>query len=115
MPDQPPRLLFDENRAARLVGALADLYGHAVHVSEVGLAASPDRAIWAYARDHGLVIVTRDEDFHRLSVLHGPPPKIIWIRLGNCSTDDVIRLLRGRLDEIERFVAHEEAGFLALA
>ena len=79
------------------------------------MASSPDRAIWAHARDHGLVIVTRDEDFHRLSVLHGPPPKVIWVRLGNCSTDDVIRLLRVRSEEIEGFVAHEEAAFLALA
>jgi len=59
--------------------------------------------------------VTKDEDFHRLSVLHGPPPKVIWIRLGNCSTDEVIRLLRRRRGEIERFVAHKEAAFLALA
>ena len=54
--------------------------------------ASPDRAIWAHARDRGFVIVTRDEDFHRLSVLHGPTPKVIWVRLGHCSTDDVIGL-----------------------
>jgi len=61
------------------------------------------------------VIVSRDEDFHRLTVLYGPPPKVVWIRLGNCSTDDVIRLLRTRHDAIERFVAHEDAAFLALA
>jgi predicted nuclease of predicted toxin-antitoxin system len=61
------------------------------------------------------VIVTKDEDFHRLSVLHGPPPKVVWVRSGNCSTDDVIRLLRSHRDDIERFVAHEEAAFLALA
>src|SRR5207247_6652050 len=63
-------------------------------------AASPDRAIWTYARDHGLVIVTKDENFHRLSVLLGPPPKVIWVRLGNCSTDDVIRLLQVRREAI---------------
>src|SRR2546422_6085470 len=40
----------------------------------------------AHARDHGLVIVTKDENFHRLSVLLGPPPKVMWVRLGNCST-----------------------------
>jgi predicted nuclease of predicted toxin-antitoxin system len=40
---------------------------------------------------------------------------VIWIRLGNCSTDDVIRLLRMRREEIQQFVAQEEAAFLALA
>jgi len=78
------------------------------------MAPCTDSAIWAHARHHGFVIVTRDEDFHRLSVLHGPPPKVIWVRLGNSSTDDVIRLLRARRGEIEGFVAHEEAAFLAL-
>jgi predicted nuclease of predicted toxin-antitoxin system len=86
-----------------------------VHVRDVALAPAPDRAIWEHAREQGLVIVSKDEDFHRLSVLHGPPPKVIWIRLGNCSTDDVIRLLRMRREEIQQFVAQEEAAFLALA
>jgi predicted nuclease of predicted toxin-antitoxin system len=86
-----------------------------VHVSDVALAPAPDRTIWAYARDHELTIVSKDEDFHRLSVLYGPPPKVIWIRLGNCSTDQVIRLLRMRRDDIEAFVVQEEAAFLALA
>jgi len=87
-------LLFGENLAARLVQALADLYPGSAHVSDVALAPAPDRAIW-----------TQDEDFHRLSVLHGPPPKVIWVRLGNCSTDDVIRLLQARREEIDAFLA----------
>jgi predicted nuclease of predicted toxin-antitoxin system len=81
----------------------------------VAPAPAPDRVIWIHARDHGFVIVSKDEDFHRLSVLLGPPPKVIWIRLGNCSTDDVIRLLKVRREEIEAFVSHAEAAFLALA
>jgi len=34
---------------------------------------------------------------------------------GDRSTEDVIRLLRGRHGDIEAFLQHEEAGFLALA
>ena len=74
-----------------------------------------DRAIWQYARDHGLAIVTKDEDFQRFSILYGSPPKVIWIRLGNCSTADITRLLRERCEAIARFLADEEAAFLALA
>jgi predicted nuclease of predicted toxin-antitoxin system len=108
-------LLFAENLGGRLVAELGDLYPGCIHVSERGLAGSSDRAIWSHARDHGLVIVSKDEDFQRLSVFYGAPPKVIWIRLGNCSTADIPRLLRGRLNEIERFVADEETAFLALA
>ncbi len=79
------------------------------------MAPAPDRAIWSHARDHGFVIVSKDEDFHRMSVLHGPPPKVIWIRLGNCSTDDVLRLLKARREEVDAFMSHAEAAFIALA
>jgi predicted nuclease of predicted toxin-antitoxin system len=83
-------------------------------VIEVGLAATRDRAIWAHAGANGFLLVTKDEDFHRLSVLLGPPPKVVWIGLGNCSTADVARLLRDRHGEIVQFVEHPEAAFLAL-
>jgi len=108
-------LLFDENLAARLVAELASEFPNCGHVGDRGLAGGTDRAIWEHARDHGLVIVSKDEDFQRLSVLYGAPPKVIWIRLGNCSTADVVGLLRKRRNEIMRFVADEEAAFLALA
>ena len=79
------------------------------------MAGRPEHAIWDFARTHGFVIVTKDEDFQRLSVLFGAPPKVIWIRLGNCSTADIIRLLRNRYNEITSFLADKEAAFLALA
>lgn len=107
--------MFDENLATRLILALAPIYPGSLHVRDVALAPASDPAIWQYAREHGLVIVTKDEDFHRLSVLNGGPPKVIWIRLGNCSTDDIIRLLTERRSDIETFIADGEALVLALA
>ncbi len=76
--------------------------------------ATHDRQILAYAAANALVLVTKDEDFLRLNVLHGPPPKVVWIGLGNCSTDEVARLLRARHHEIIQFIEHPEATFLAL-
>lgn len=108
------RLLFDENLSARLAGALADAYPDSVHLEHAGLLGAADAAVWAYAATHGLILVTKDEDFQRLSVVRGPPPKVIWIRLGNCATADVARLLRLRHADVVRFVAHDEAAFLAL-
>ncbi len=84
-------------------------------MGDVGLLGAPDRAIWDYAKGHGFIIVTKDEDFHRFSVLYGLPPKVIWLRIGNCSTGDIIRLLQDRAADIQNFVDDEEAAFLALA
>ncbi|HEY0780782.1 MAG TPA: DUF5615 family PIN-like protein [Gemmatirosa sp.] len=108
------RLLLDENLSARLVAALGDVYPGSAHLEHAGLLGAPDTAVWAHAAAHGYVLVTKDEDFQRLSVVRGPPPKVVWIRLGNCATADVARLLRLRSDDVARFVAHEDAAFLAL-
>lgn len=108
------RFLFDENLSTALVSALADLFPRSQHVVQVGLGGAPDTSVWDFAAVHGFVLVTKDEDFQRLSVVRGPPPKVVWIRLGNCATADVSRLLRLRAGELVRFVEHEDAAFLAL-
>lgn len=88
------KLLFDQNLSPRLVQHLSDLYPGSVHVSDRGLGAAPDAAVWAYARDHGFTIVSKDADFADLSVLRGHPPKVVCVRRGNCSTRDVEAILR---------------------
>ncbi len=108
------RRLFDENLSARLAAAVADVYPGSAHVITAGLGGAPDERVWEFAATGGFVLVTKDEDFHRLSVLRGPPPKVVWIRLGNCATADVARLPHVRAEQIARFVEHEDAAFLAL-
>lgn len=108
------KLLFDENLATRLTLDLSDLFPGSDHARSLGLGGAGDREIWDRAARDGFVVVTKDEDFHRLSVLLGPPPKVIWIRLGNCSTSDVATLLRSRVEHIRAFEQHPEAAFLDL-
>ena len=75
---------------------------------------APDRLIWQRAGAEGFVLVTKDEDFHRMSVLVGPPPKVIWVRLGNCTTGEVAELLQDYSEAIRAFSDHEEAAFLSI-
>ena len=109
------RLLFDQNLSPRLVRLLADLYPDSVHVHELGMDAAPDTDLWKYAASHGLTIVSKDADFHERSLLLGHPPKVIWIRLGNCSVNESAALLRDRSIVVRRFYEDPEAAFLALA
>jgi len=84
------KLLLDQNLAPRLVAALAALYPDSKHVRDVGLAAANDDDVWRYAATGGFTIVSKDADFHERSFVLGPPPKVIWIRRGNCSTTEVL-------------------------
>jgi len=62
------RLLFDEQLSARLCSLLAEPYPGALHVGQIGLGGAPDEAVWTAAAERDCVLVTKDEDFHRLSV-----------------------------------------------
>ena len=94
------KLLYDENLAPSLVEALADIFPESLHIREVGLKSAPDPVVWAYAATAGCMIVSKDADFRQRSFLYGHPPKVIWIRLGNCSTREIARLLRDRLRKL---------------
>jgi predicted nuclease of predicted toxin-antitoxin system len=108
------KLLLDENLARELVGRLADLFPDSQHVASIGLERASDREVWDYARATGCVIASKDSDFNQLSFLHGPPPKVIWLRVGNCTTAAIEGLLRGRIAEIAAFEANEEASVLII-
>jgi predicted nuclease of predicted toxin-antitoxin system len=53
-------------------------------------------------------------DFHQRAVLHGPPPKVVWIRLGNCTTKKIETLLRMRAADVKAFGEDKGAALLAL-
>lgn len=98
------KLLLDQNLSHRLLSLLADLFPDSLHVRAVGLADADDMTIWKYAQKHQLVIVTQDSDYADWNKLRGSPPKIIWIRSGNTSVDQMHIKLRHafiRIQELE--------------
>jgi len=58
--------------------------------------------------------VTKDAGFRQRSFLEGHPPKVIWIGLGNCSTQTIEALIRRHAGDIDDFLADEEKSFLGL-
>lgn len=109
------KLLFDENLSHRLVNLLADLFPGSVHVRDIGLKAADDIEVWNYAKAEDFMIVSKDSDMHDRSFLFGFPPKVIWMRLGNCSTSDVEKLLRREAQTVENFYNDVQASFLTLS
>lgn len=107
-------LLFDENLSPQLPRLLTAVYRGAVHVRDVGLARADDSAVWDYARLHGFSVVTKDDDFRQRSFLYGAPPKVIWVRLGNCQTADVVALLTVREAVVTSFLSDPTSSLLVL-
>ena len=99
------KLLYDENLSPALVAQLADAYPDSAHVHDIGLGMADDLSVWKRAKDDGYCIVSKDSDYYDLSVMHGHPPKVIWLRLGNCSTETIFDCLRNNRATIEEFGA----------
>jgi len=108
------KLLFDENLSPRLPEVLADVYPDSLHIHECGLGSADDSAIWQYAKANRFTIVSKDSDFQERGVLQGQPPKFIWLRVPNCSTQEIENLLRVAVPIIKRFIQEDQESCLAL-
>jgi predicted nuclease of predicted toxin-antitoxin system len=74
------------------------------HVALLGLDKADDSDVWYYARHHGYTLVTKNTDMVDLCVLRGSPPLVIWLRIGNSSTDfvrDVLARNEERIRQID--------------
>lgn len=108
------KLLFDENLSYRLTTALADIFPGSDHVRNIGLAGAKDEQVWQYAAEHDFLLASKDTDFYERSLVYGAPPKVIWLKSGNCTVNETIALLRNRYVLIRRFSEDDAASFLAL-
>jgi len=108
------KLLLDQNLSPLLVENLHDLFPGSAHTEALGLARADDSSIWEYARENGFAIVTKDADFSERGVLYGSPPKVIWIRRGNCSTAEIAEILRRNLAEIEAAAKDDTVRYVIL-
>lgn len=52
---------------------------------------------------------------HQRSFMFGPPPKVVWVRLGNCSTAEVEKVVRRHFEAIRAFHEDIYASFLSLS
>jgi len=108
------KLLLDQNLSRKLPAVISDLYPGTVHVRELQMTRAPDTVIWEYAKVNGFVIVTKDSWFYQRSLVAGHPPKLIWIRTGNCAARRIEQLLRRNAIRLQEFVDDENSSFIAL-
>lgn len=108
------KLLLDQNLSYRLVDSLKELYPGSNHVRLLGMEHADDSAIWYYARDNSFAIVTQDSDFSERSLILGYPPKIVWLKCGNTSTNHILSILQRHCADLVAFQSDSESGCFEL-
>jgi len=101
------KVLLDQNISRKLVKELQEAFPGSTHIALLGLQKASDEEVWNYARGNGFTIVTQDSDFNERSLVYGYPPKVIWVRAGNISTQNLERLLKQHTKNILLFEKDE--------
>ena len=107
------KILFDQNISFRIIKKVSDFLPFATQVRLLGLENAKDFEIWEYAKVNSYTIVTFDTDFFDMSLLKGTPPKVVWLRLGNTSTNNLVVCVQKNFDLIKEFVENTDYKDLA--
>lgn len=108
------KLLFDANLSPRLAAQVQTIFPGSLHVRRIGALGMDDELIWDHARRNDFTIVSKDSDFYYKSMLSGAPPKVVWLRVGNVSTTEILSLLAAHADLIKLFLRDDAATFLVV-
>ena len=108
------KLLLDQNLSFKLIPSLRDDFPESCHVKDLEMTAADDEVVWAVAIERGFAIVSKDADFLHRSLLRGQPPKVIQLRLGNCSSRHILETLHRKRAVIQDFLCHPEEALLII-
>lgn len=74
------------------------------HVKEIDDEWS-DSQIWQYAKEKGLIIITKDADFSNRIITSKPPPKVLHLKIGNMKLSEFRQYMLTNWEELERMSA----------
>lgn len=78
-----------------------------LHVSLLGMAQATDEDIWQFCKQKKLAILSKDSDFFYRALTYLPPPKVIWLNIGNASTSTIFLKLKNKRQDILDFLHNE--------
>jgi len=107
-------LLFDQNISFKVAKKIQDIFPAAKHLSDLKLEGAKDIEVWEFAKNNNYCIVTFDFDFIDISTLKGSPPKIIWLRIGNSTTEKIALRLQSDAKLIKDFLISHDTAFLEI-
>jgi len=108
------RLLLDQNLSFKLIDIITSAFPGSKHVNDFDLVRASDASVWSLAKENDFAIVSKDADFASPALLRGQPPKLIYIRIGNCTTDRIGQLLLDSNDVIKGFLGDPVESVLTL-
>lgn len=96
------KFLVDQQLPPLLVSFLVSKGHEARHIQDLQLGQAKDTLIWDCARRNNMVLISKDEDFADIGMLQPQAVPVIWIRVGNCRNEVLLRIMEAALPEIQK-------------
>ena len=106
--------MFDNNISHRVLPGIDKLFLNSTHVMLKNLDQVSDLEVWEFAKENNYTIVTKDSDFNDLVIFKGTPPKVIWLKIGNCRVSDIEKILKTNEQTIKVFLNEEDSAILEI-
>jgi predicted nuclease of predicted toxin-antitoxin system len=108
-------LLLDANLSWRLTDPLKSHFGKVYHAEHLDLnQPAKDIELWEFACQEDATIVSNDNDFYKLSLIKGFPPKVVILRTGNQSNKYLLDLIIKHKNDILDLYKSNEYGLLEI-
>ena len=65
-----------------------------------------DNQIWEYAKEHDLIIITKDKDFSIKQFTSGAPPKVIHVKFSNLKLKAFFEVITACWQDIETLIGN---------
>ena len=88
------RFLIDNQLPIALATYLRECGHDCVHVLDLHLDEADDRFLWDLCIRENRVLVSKDHDFLYFAARPGDSGRFMWLRLGNCRNDVLIRAMK---------------------
>jgi predicted nuclease of predicted toxin-antitoxin system len=103
------RFLVDAQLPPALVRFPAGQGHEAAAVRDLALREADDDVIWERAKRDGYIVVSKDEDFAQRAWRLGPPPRVLWLRIGNATNRALLAWLKPVLPDALAVLARGDA------
>jgi predicted nuclease of predicted toxin-antitoxin system len=109
------KLLLDANISWRIIKLIESDFSDCLHANNIPVKQpAKDIEIWEFAKQNNFTILTHDDDFEKLLLLKGAPPKVIILKTFNQNTKQIAELLISKKEIIESFVLNNELMILEI-
>ncbi|PAM93389.1 hypothetical protein B4N84_17750 [Flavobacterium sp. IR1] len=109
------RLLLDANISWRTIKLIEKDFPNSLHANNIPInQPAKDIEIWEFARMNDFTILTHDDDFEKLLLLKGAPPKVIILKTFNKNTIQIVEILISKKEIIQSFISTNELMILEI-